>query len=349
MTRGASLAAAAGGVFIVLFIGALAFTGSVDRTDKLGHFEKRGIARVDPAGIVQVDLRRGGDHVVLRRRVGGAWSLDEKSIPEELADHIGAALNFISVSEPARALGADELKGVRFADFGLEPAAYTVSLTGADGSGTTIGFGGLNPVGVSQYARIMERPELYLLPRYIGSEWEVAAVQAQRLLRSAVRRDAGDQRPGRWLLSVSIDQIWSIDVAIDGKVHRLERDAAGAWLLRRSGQKAHAWSATSVAEPETARRIASTLDALEQTWIRAVLPGGAKGAEPDEKGFGQASVSALFYARDNSAPVAKFEIGQATDDRSDRFVRVGAKNDLFTVSADKADCLDDLLKSIGER
>jgi len=346
LTKRTSLAAAAGAASLITFIGAVALTGA-DRTDNLGRFEQQGIAKIDPAEIVRVDLGRGVDHVVLQRR-GGAWSLDKQSIPEELEAHIGAALNFVSVSEPARALGADELKGVRFADYGLEPPAYTVALTSADGSGTTLGFGGLNPVEVSQYVRIIGRPELYLLPRYVGSEWEVAADQAQRLLRSAAQVE-GTQRSGRWLLSVSINQIWSIDVAIDGKVHRFERDAAGDWLLRRSGQKAHTWSATSIAEPEKARRIAATLAALEQTWVWAILPSDAEGAELSEKGVPQASVSALFYARDNTVPVAKFEIGQSIDDRSGRFVRIDAKSNLFAVSADEADRLGDLVKSLGEQ
>lgn len=348
MTKRTSLAAAIGATFIMVFIGALALTGGVDRADKLSRFERQGIAKIDPAGIVQVDLRRGADHVVLRRHMGGTWSLDEQSIPEEIEAHISAALNFVTVSEPARALGPDELKGVRFADFGLEPAAYTVALTSADGSDTTLGFGGLNPVRVSQYVRIIGQPQLYLLPRYVGSEWEVAADQAQRLLRSVAAQGEPGQRSGQWLLSVSISQISSIDIAIDGKVHRLERDAAGNWLLRRSGQKAHAWSATSIAEPEQARQIAVTLAALEQTWIQPISPRGAKDAELADKGFAQASVSALFYARDNTVPVGKFEIEQSTDDHSGRFIRVDAKNNLFAISTDEAGRLADLLKSLGE-
>jgi hypothetical protein len=331
---------------VVLFIGFLALLGGVGGAD-LGRFDGQGIAKIDPGAIMQIDWRRGADHVLLRRSVGGAWSLNEHIVPEEIESHIGAALNFVAVSEPARALGADELRGVRLADFGLEPAVYKVALKRADGSGATFDFGKLNPVGVSQYVRIVGQPELYVLPRYVGSEWEVATDQAQRLLHSGAAQGDADQRPGRWLLSVSISQIWSIDVAVSGKVHRLERDAAGDWLLRRSGQNAHAWSGTSLAEPGQARRIAATLAVLERTWVRKLSPHGLDGAEIANQGFAGASVSALFYARDNTVPVAKFEIEPSTNDRSGRVVRVDAKSELFDISADEVACLNDLLKSFG--
>jgi hypothetical protein len=347
MTKWASVAAGFAAALIILFIGILASIGGLGGSDKLGRFDGQGIAKIDPGEIVQVDWQRGADHVVWRRSLGTPWSLDEHVVPEGIKAHIGAALNFVSVSEPARALDADELRGVRFADFGLDPAAYTVALRRADGFGTTFGFGRLNPVGVSQYVRIVGQPALYLLPRYVGSEWEVAADQAQRLLRSGEAQGDGGQRLGQWLLSVSISQIWSVDVTVDGKVLRLERDAAGDWLLRRSGQKAHAWSVTSIAEPEQARRIAVTLAALEQTRVRKLSFHDLNTTEIADHGFAQASMRALFYARDNTVPVAKFEIGPLTDDRSGRVVRVDAESDLFGIPADEVDRLNDLLRSFG--
>jgi hypothetical protein len=348
MTRPSSLAAAIAACVIVLFIGLLALFGGFGRADKLGRFDGQGIAKIDPGEIIEVDWRRGADHVTFRHSPGPAWSLNEHIVPRETEDHIGAALNFVAVSEPARALGADELKGIRLSDFGLEPGVYTVALRGAGGSSATFDFGGLNPVGVSQYVRIDGRPELYLLPRYVGSEWAVAADQALRLANAGAAQGDAGRSPGRWLLSVSIGQIWSIDVAADGQVHRLERDAAGDWLLRRSGQKAHAWSATSVAEPEQARRIAATLAALEQARARELLPHTRDAIEAADKGSERAPISALLYARDNTVPVAKFEIGQLTNDRSGRLARIDGKDDFFVISADDANRLDDLLMSFGK-
>jgi Domain of unknown function (DUF4340) len=346
VTKRAGLAGLSAAI-IILLIGLLALAGGFGGADQLGHFDGRGIAKIDPGQIIQVDWRRGDDHVALHRSEGGAWSLNDRTAPKEVEDHIGAALNFVAVSEPARALGADELNGVHLADFGLAPAAYTVALRAAGGSVTTFDFGELNPVGVSQYVRIDGRPQLYLLPRYVGSEWAVAADQALRLINaSAVQGDEG-RSPGRWLLSVSIDQIWSVDIAVDGKVHRLERDAAGNWLLRRSGQKAHAWSATSLAEPEQARRIATTLAALEQAWASAIFPRARNTTEIANKGSESVLINAQFYARDNTVPVAKFEIGSFTGDDAGRLVRIDGKDGFFGISASAANYLDDLLKSFG--
>jgi hypothetical protein len=346
MKKRTNIAAGFAAALVVLFIGCLALMGGVGGAD-IGRFDGRGIARINPDEIAQIDWQRGADHVLLQRSVQGVWSLNEHIVPKEIESHISAALNFVAVSEPARALGADELRSARLADFGLDPAVYTVALKGASGSDATFEFGRLNPVGVSQYVRIVGQPELYVLPRYVGSEWEVAADQAQRLLLPGDVQDDG-QRPGRWLLSVSIRQIWSIDVTVDGKVHRLERDAAGDWLLRRSGQKAHAWSVTSIAEPQQARRIAATLAALEQTRVRNLLPHGSNGVGIADDGFAREPIGALFYARDNTVPVAKFEIGSPTDDRSGRTVRIDDKDESFGISTDEVNSLNDLLRSFGE-
>jgi hypothetical protein len=47
---------------------------------------------------------------------------DQIHVSKEIEDHINMAPNFISVSEPARALTADEMTGGRLPDFWLEPA-----------------------------------------------------------------------------------------------------------------------------------------------------------------------------------------------------------------------------------
>jgi hypothetical protein len=340
-----SLIAAVAAFLIFVFIGSLAVVGNPRGSDKLGRFDGQGIAKIDPAEIVQIEWRRNVDHLILQRSPGRSWSFNQIHVSREIEDHIGVALNFISVSEPSRALTADEMTGVRLADFGIEPATYTVALRGGAGSDARFDFGRLNPVGVSQYVRIDGRPELYLLPRYVGSEWAVAADQTLRLANAgAVQGEAG-RPPGRWLLSNSISQIWSIDIATDGKVHRLERDAAGDWLLRRSGQKAHAWSATAIAEPEQARRIQATLAALERTWARDMSTGYVSSGEFAAGGSAQIPIRVLLYARDNTVPVAKFEIGRSTVDRPGRFVHIDGQDGLFSISLADANSLSDLMMS----
>jgi hypothetical protein len=342
-SAGATLGFAAG--LVVLFIGFLALIGGGGGKD-LGRFDGQGIAKIVPAEITRIDWHRGADHVPFQRSLQGTWSFNDQVVPKEIEFHLSAALNFIAVSEPARAISADELKDARLADFGLAPAVYTLGLKRSDGSGATFDFGRLNPVGVSQYVRIIGQPELFVLPRYVGSEWEVAADQAQRLLLypGEVQGDVG-RHLDRWLLSVSISQIWSIDVTLDGRVYHLERDAAGDWLFRHSGQKAHAWSGTSLAEPEQARRIAASLAALEQTRVRKLLSQGPNDAGTTDNEPARATIGALFYARDNTVPVAKFEIGSSTPDRLRRVVRIDDNNEMFDISTDEVNCLNDLLKS----
>src|SRR5437667_195227 len=43
-------------------------------------------------------------------------------------------------------------------------------------------FGTLNPAGTSQYLRLVGRPTVHLMPRHVGTEWEVTADMARRIL-----------------------------------------------------------------------------------------------------------------------------------------------------------------------
>ena len=57
------------------------------------------------------------------------------------------ALHFMHVSRPTRSLDPSDYAGANFAEFGLDPPAYLVSLEQSDRSVIVADFGTLNPVG----------------------------------------------------------------------------------------------------------------------------------------------------------------------------------------------------------
>jgi hypothetical protein len=347
-----SYAALAAGTLMVALIAALALIGPPPGLPQL-HFEARGIVQEQPAAIDRVEIRTGRDSVAFRRVRPGSWIFDRpegSNVPSELASHLDNALQFMHVSEPARSLEPADYAGARFTEFGLDPPAYVVSLEKADRSVVVADFGTLNPTSTSQYVRLVGQPTLYLMPRHVGAEWELTADMAKRFSPpdgSGGEATAGIKRSAGLLLPVSIDRIWAIEIAFKGKLHRLERDSAGNWLLH-LGQHTHSENtAAHVADPDQARIIATALAVLDQTQIEGLVARHPDSSELEHSGLGRPMLIALIYQRDNSSPLARIEIGNVAEDGFGRYARVAGSGDVVTIAAYEADRLIDLLKTIG--
>ena len=159
-----------------------------------------------------------------------------------IASRYGASIH-ARIGNRRAGLDPGDYQTTNFAEFGLDPPAYLVSLEKADRSEIVADFGTLNPSGTAQYLRLVGQPNVYLMPRHVGTEWEVTADMARRTLPpEAGSSDDNAKRLTALLLPASIDRVWAIEiVGIQGKLHRLERDGAGNWLLH-TGQHAHAGS-----------------------------------------------------------------------------------------------------------
>jgi hypothetical protein len=348
-----SYATLAAGALMVALIAALALIGPPPGLPQL-HFEARGIVQEQPPAIDRVEIRTGRDSVAFRRVRSGSWIFDRpegSSIPSELASHLDNALQFMHVSEPARSLEPADYAGARFTEFGLDPPSYVVSLEKADRSVVVADFGTLNPASTSQYVRLVGQPTLYLMPRHVGAEWELTADMAKRLsppdAESGGEATAGVKRSAGLLLPVSIDRIWAVEIAFKGKLHRLERDDAGDWLLH-VGQHTHSGhTAAHVADPGQARIIATALAALDQTQIEGLVARHPDSSQLEHSGLGRPMMIALVYQRDNSSPLARIEIGNMAEDGFGRYARIAGSGDVVTIAAYEAERLIDLLKTIG--
>jgi hypothetical protein len=338
----------AGSGLMVALLAALAVSGRSPGLPEI-KFTPQGVVAATPSTVTAAEIRMGGERIGFRRTDGSAWSFERSNtpVPKELASHLDMALQLMHVSEPTRSLDPGEYETANFAEFGLDPPAYIVSLGQPDRSTIVANFGTLNPSNTSQYLRLVGQPTVYLMPRHVGAEWEVAADMARRILPpESGSSDENAKRLTALLLPASIDRIWAIEIVIQGKLYRLERDSAGNWLLH-TGQHTHAGNTdTHIADPEKARVIATALASLDQTQIEAVVAKQPGEAELDQYGLSRPEVIALMYARDSSSPLARLAIGNASGDGFSRYARL-AGGDVVTIAAYTATNLVQLLKAVG--
>jgi hypothetical protein len=339
--RTAALALAAS---MMALIGALAFTGKPPGGQMLQRFEPHGIVAASPPDILRVEIKLGKERLALRRTAGGSWMLDgpaPQTASSELTSHLETALRFMHVSTPNRTLDTDDYRDAAFADFGLEPPAFAVSLGAADRSVVTADFGALTPAQTSQYVRLVGRPTLYLLPRHVGAEWQLAADLAKRSLPASTARSAP------LLLPASIDQVWAVEIVFRGRLHRFERDGAGNWFLH-VGQHTHTGNTPAhVADPAKAPVIAAALTAFGEAEIEAIAARRPDSSERARFGLERPILIALLYPRDSSTPLARVEVGGATDDGFSRYAQESQDGDVITIGASEPQRLIELLQAAG--
>ncbi len=95
----------------------------------------------------------------------------------------------LNVSSPPRVLKPGDYSAAQVADFGLDPPHLLVSVVANTGKTSSVTFGEPTPAQNAQYVRVIGQPDLYLMPRYVGVEWELAVDMAQRLLPAGVRHE----------------------------------------------------------------------------------------------------------------------------------------------------------------
>jgi hypothetical protein len=330
---------------LIALLGAITISGHWPELQQMVRFAGKGLVASAPSDITQVEIRVGQDSVGFRRTAAG-WTIDgmTEAVPAELASHIDIGLRFLHVSEPTREIAPAELTPASFAEFGLDPPASVVTVGTAQGAVATVNFGVLNPVGTSQYVRIGGSPTVYLMPRHVGGEWQVAGDMARRLRAQA--EPAVAHRGRSLFLPVSMAQIWAVEIVAAGKLTRFERDSAGDWF-RHTGQHAHTASANAhVADPAQARVIAAALESLDATAIETHVGRAVDAGQLAKFGLSFPPVIVLLYARDNSAEVARVEFGGASDGL-DRYARLAPDGEIVTVAEFELKRLTDLLKTVG--
>ena len=155
------------------FITAMAVTGGRRESQQRVRFEAAGLMAATPSDVDRVEVTGEGRQVTLLR-AGGRWNVEGRvgRAPDPLASSLETSLRFMHAAEPVRTLARGEWQGTALEEFGLAPARYVVRLSGRGRTVLATRFGVTNPQQVLQYAQVDGRDEVYLLPRFVGKEWE---------------------------------------------------------------------------------------------------------------------------------------------------------------------------------
>lgn len=170
-TLGVALATACALAYLVV----MTLVGALPEQKQLVKFEARGVMKLPPEQISRVELQQGAAKAVLLRNAGG-WAIENgAAFPAELAGRISMGVQFMNTAGPLRILDAPEIQGGNPRDFGLEPprVRFTLFRNGQPVIGAR--FGSRNLEDTAQYMMIEGQPEVYMMSRFVGQEWETAA------------------------------------------------------------------------------------------------------------------------------------------------------------------------------
>jgi hypothetical protein len=167
------------------WVGAAALAaGAIFALASYGHRPESGLVRFEPAGVMvdikpervrEVEVESGDRRWRFARAADGRWSVvGSPPPPTDWASLIDAGLHFLSVSAPQRVMTREEYADTAPVEFGLGPPRYTIRVRASDAAPFVIAFGSANPQGLAQYAHVAGRAELFLLPRFVGEQWEKA-------------------------------------------------------------------------------------------------------------------------------------------------------------------------------
>jgi hypothetical protein len=296
-----------------------------------------------PEQVRRIDVAERGDLIVWQRSSEG-WTADATGTDNAVGDHIETALRFLNVSAPLRALGAGEFSDADIAEFGLDPPDQMIALVAADGGVTSVWFGALNPAQTSHYTRVVGQSAIYLMPRHVAAEWQLAADMARRHAPSGAAE--GERLPASTalVLPVSLAQIWAVEIVAEGNLQRFERDRAGDWF-HHVGEHVHLSSADAhSADPQQAKVIAGELAAFERTPIEGMVAAADDSNVLTRAGLAHPALIVLLYARDNSQAVTRLELGKPADDGFHRYARTRDGGTIVTIPSYAAAHLTALLR-----
>ena len=302
-------------------IGAIALTGRWPVDAPRTHLEAGGILSLPADRVARVEFSAGEQPAVFIRSPGENWLFNGAATGPAVAGHIDTAVRLLTVSAPRRMLAAGEYSPAQLAEYGLDPPRFVLDVAESGGNTTRIHFGEATPAQNAQYVRIADRPELYLLPRDVGEEWQLARDMSERSVNL--------------LLPVSIAQVWATEILNRGTLYRFERDPAGLWF-HHVGQHVHLPGGfVHQADPTLAPLIEAELVALDRLTVGRVIARPADAAALAGAGLEHPATILLLYSRDNAGPVARIELGNAAAEGGDRYARI-QRGDAVVIISDEA-------------
>lgn len=168
-------AGALAAIAALTYLIAMVVVGALPEQKQLVKFEARGVMKLQPEQVTRVELQRGTDTAILKRSAGGWTKEDGSAVPAELGARISMGVQFMNTAGPLRIMDTPEIQGSNPRDFGLEPPRVRFKLFQADQAVLGARFGAHNIEDTAQYMALEGQPELYLMSRFVGQEWEAVA------------------------------------------------------------------------------------------------------------------------------------------------------------------------------
>jgi hypothetical protein len=187
MTRRALLPAAAA-LAALTYLVAMTIAGALPQQKQLVKFEAKGVMKLAPESITQVKIEVGSRSAILVRQ-DEKWVVEGSApVAPDLAKRVSMAVQFMNTAAPMRMMDAPELTGSNPREFGLDPPRLRATLF--RGNDAVLGpiFGAHNPDDTAQYMGLEGKPEIYLMSRFVGQEWEAVAVATGLLPGNSQRR-----------------------------------------------------------------------------------------------------------------------------------------------------------------
>jgi hypothetical protein len=346
----ARFAGVAGAIVMIALIGAISLTGHWPTGAIVSPNPEVRRILIEPADqVARIQISAGEKDFVFQRRPEGGWLVNGAETEKAVSSHIDTALHLLNVASPPRVLQPGEYNAQQVADFGLDPPHLLVSVVTNAGKISSVTFGEATPGQNAQYARVIGQPQLWLLPRYVGVEWELAIDMAQRLLPASTSDTNAPQRSSTLLLPMSMATIAAVEIVENGALTRFERDPEGEWF-HHVGQHTHGpGGLVHKADPQLAPLLAAELTALEGASIESVVTRHPDPDALDEFGLEHPSSVMLLYTRDSSRAVARVEFGKSTRDGLGRYARVQETDNVVTVPSYAVAHLEKLLQLAGVR
>jgi hypothetical protein len=302
-------------------LGAIAVTGRWPVDAPRTHVETGGILAFPAKEIARVEFSAGEQRSLFSRDPREGWLFNGAPTGPAVADHIDTAARLLLVSAPRRVLAGGEYSTGQLAEYGLDPPRFVLAIAKTGGNTTRLGFGEATPAQNAQYVQIIGRAELYLLPRDVGEEWQLA------------RDMAG--RADSLLLPVSIAQVWAAEIVSRGTLYRFERDSAGLWF-HHVGQHVHTpGGLVHHADPTVAPLIEAELAALDRLPIARTVARHPDAAALASSGLEHPATILLLYSRDSAGPVARVELGKSAAKGPDCYARI-QQSDMLVIAPDDA-------------
>lgn len=165
--------APAGALVAVGVLAAMVVSGQLRESKQFVRFQPAGLMSEEPAAIDAVELRTAeGRWRFVRGADGWRVVAGARPLSPSLAAHLDASIKFMHVSAPIRVMEAAEWRPLGLREFGLDPPAFAATLYRGNGRVLEAEFGAANPQQVLQYMRLQGGDQIYLMSRFIGTEWE---------------------------------------------------------------------------------------------------------------------------------------------------------------------------------